>query len=54
MAACAGVTSGGDEAGFHRVGVDAVIQLGQGAVEIPGEGEAAVLIVLEPLEFLDQ
>src|ERR1035438_6625161 len=45
---------GRDEAGFHRVGVDAVIQFGQGAVEIPGEGEAAVLIVLEPLEFLDE
>jgi len=36
------------------VGVDAIVELGQGAVEVPREGEAAVLILLEPLEFLDE
>lgn len=45
---------GRDEVGFHRVGVDAVVQLGQGAVEVPGEGEAAIFVVLEALEFLDE
>ena len=45
---------GRDEMGFHRVGVDAVIELGEGAVEIPREGEAAVFVVLEALEFLDE
>lgn len=45
---------GRDEVGFHRVGMNAVIELGQGAVEVPGEGKAAVFVVLEPLEFLDQ
>ena len=43
-----------NEMGFHRVGVDAVIELGQGAVEVPSEGKAAVFVVLEPLEFLDE
>ena len=45
---------GRDEMGLHRVGVDAVVELGEGAVEVPSEGEAAVFVVLEPLEFLDQ
>lgn len=36
------------------VGVDAVVELGEGAVEVPGEGEAAVFVVLETLEFLDE
>ena len=40
--------------GFHRVGMNAVIELGQGAVEVPGEGKAAVFVVLEPLKFLDE
>jgi hypothetical protein len=31
-----------------------VVQLGEGAVEIPGEGEAAVFVVLEALELLDE
>jgi hypothetical protein len=32
----------------------AVIELGEGAVEIPREGKAAVFVVLGPLEFLDE
>ena len=45
---------GRDEVGLDGIGVDAVVELGQSAVEIPGEGEATVLIVLEALEFLDE
>lgn len=45
---------GWDEVRLHRVGVDTIIELGKGAVEIPGEGKAAVFIILEPLEFLDE
>ena len=45
---------GRNEMGFHRVGVNAVIELGKGAVEVPGERKAAVFVVLEPLEFLDE
>ena len=40
--------------GLDGIGVDTVIELGEGAVEIPGEGEAAVFVVLEALEFLDE
>ena len=43
-----------DEVGFDRIGVDAVVELGEGAVEVPSEGESAVFIVLEALEFLDE
>ena len=39
---------------LHRVGVDAVVQLRERAVEVPGEGEAAVFVLLEALEFLDE
>ena len=45
---------GRNEMGFHRVGMNAVIELGQGAGEVPGKGKAAVFVVLKPLEFLDQ
>ena len=45
---------GRDEVRLDGVGVDAVVELGEGAVEIPGEREAAVLVVLEALEFLDE
>ena len=45
---------GRDEVGLDGVGMEAVIDLRQGAVEIPGEGKAAVLVLLEPLEFLDE
>jgi hypothetical protein len=34
--------------------VDAVIDLGQGALEIPAEFEAVVFFVFETLEFLDE
>lgn len=36
------------------VGVDAVVELGKGAVQVPGQRQAAVFILLEALEFLDQ
>jgi hypothetical protein len=38
----------------HIASPAAAIQLGEGAVEIPREGEAAVFVVLEALEFLDE
>ncbi len=58
----AGVGDGGlrgrdlrrDEVGLDGVGVDAVVELGEGAVEIPGERKAAAFVLLEPLEFLDE
>ena len=43
-----------DEVGFDRIGVDAVVELGEGSVEVPGEGEAVVFVVLEALEILDE
>jgi hypothetical protein len=39
---------------FDGIGVDAVVELGEGAVEVPGQREAAVLVLLEALEFLDE
>ena len=36
------------------VGVDAVVDLGKGALEVPIELEAIVFLVLEALEFLDE
>ena len=36
------------------VGVDPVVELRERAVEVPREGEAAVFVLLEPLEFFDQ
>ena len=53
-ATCSGVTIGGNEVCLDGVGVDAVVELGQGALEVPREREAAVFVVLEPLEFLDE
>jgi hypothetical protein len=47
----------GDESGnevcLDGVGVDAVVKPGNSAIEVPREGETAVFIVLETLEFLD-
>lgn len=43
-----------DELLFDRVGVDAVIDFGQCALEVPIELEAVVFLVLEALEFLDE
>lgn len=45
---------GGDQMGLDGVGVEPVVDLGEGAVEIPREREAAVLVLLEALEFLDE
>jgi hypothetical protein len=39
---------------FDGIGMDAVVELGEGAVEVPDQGNAAVLVILEPLEFLDE
>lgn len=38
----------------NSVGMDAVVELGQGAVEVPCERESAVLVFLEALELLDE
>ena len=46
--------SGREERLLDGVGVDAVVDLGEGALEVPTELEAVVFVVLEPLEFLDQ
>ena len=35
-----------DQLGFDRIGVDAVVDFGEGAVEIPRQRESAVLIIL--------
>ena len=45
---------GRDEVRPHCVGVDAVVELREGAVEVPREGEAAAFVLLEALEFLDE
>ena len=39
---------------FDGIGVDAVVDLGEGALEIPAELETVVFVVLEALEFLDE
>jgi hypothetical protein len=39
---------------FDRIRVDAVVDLGELAVQVPGEGEALALILLQALEFLDE
>ena len=39
---------------FYRVGVDAVIEFGEGPVWIPCEGKAAAFVFLEALKFLDK
>ncbi len=43
-----------DEVGLDGVGVDPVVDFGKGAVEIPGEGEATVFVLLEAFGFLDE
>ena len=45
---------GRDEVLFDRVGVDAVVELGEGAIEVPRQGEAAAFVFFETLEFLDE
>ena len=50
-----GLGDGGrDECFFDGIGVDAVIDLGEGALEVPVKLEAVVFVVLEALEFLDE
>ena len=46
--------SGGNERLLDRVGVDAVVDLGKGALEVPIKLEAVVFLVLEALELLDE
>lgn len=41
-----------DQVGLDRVRVDAVVELGEGAVEIPGQREAAIFVLLEALDSL--
>lgn len=43
-----------DEVGLDRVSVDAVVDLGERAVEIPGKRKTPIFILFETLEFLDQ
>ena len=43
-----------NQMGLDGVGVEPVVDLGEGAIEIPSERKAAVLVLLEPLEFLDE
>ncbi len=45
---------GGNEGFLDRIGVDAVVDLGQSALQVPAELEAVAFVVLEPTELLDQ
>ena len=45
---------GRDERLLDGVGVDAVVDLGEGALEVPLQLEAVVFLVLEALELLDE
>ncbi len=45
---------GWDECFLDRVGVDAVVDFGERALEIPTELKAVVFVVLEALELLDE
>jgi hypothetical protein len=50
-----GLGDGGRDKGlFDGVGVDAVVDLGQGALEVPAQLQAVVFLVLEAAELLDQ
>lgn len=50
-----GLGDGGREEGLlDGVGVDPVVDLGERALEVPAELETVVLVILEPLEFLDE
>ena len=40
--------------GLDGIGVDAVVELGEREIQVPCEGEAAVFVLLEALEFLDE
>ena len=43
-----------DQVGLDGIGVDAVVDLGESAIEVPCKGKSLPLIVLEALEFLDE
>ena len=43
-----------NEVCLYGVGVNAVIELGEGAVEVPGKREAAVFVFFKALELLDE
>ena len=48
-----GLRDGGRDEGFlYRIGVDAVIDLGEGALEVPTELEAVVFFVFEAMDSL--
>ena len=49
-----GGNRGRDQVRFDGVGVDAVIQLGKGPIQVPCERQAAVFVLFEPLELLDE
>lgn len=52
---CLGLGDGGwEECFFDGIGVDAVVDLGEGALEVPIQLEAVVFLVLEALEFFDE
>ena len=46
--------SGRDEGVLDGVGVDAVVDLGEGALEVPIQLEVVIFVVFEALEFLDE
>ena len=39
---------------FNGIGVNAVVELGKGAIQVPGKRQAIIFIILESLEFLDK
>ena len=43
-----------DQRLLDGIGVDAVIDLGEGALEVPPELEAVIFVIFETLEFDDQ
>lgn len=45
---------GGNQMLPHRRRVDAVVELGERAIEIPSEGKALALVVFQTLKLLDQ
>ena len=45
---------GRNERFLDRIGVDAVVDLREGALEVPIELQAVVFVVLEPLKFFDE
>lgn len=49
-----GSDDGGNQVGLHGVGVDDVIELREGAIEIPSERETPAFVDLQALKLLDQ